>query len=124
MLTIRPVSDLQEVTSLTGPCSQQAAVEPTQWAAPDSVSLVASTSEGTPAGVVLLTPDKRVAGKATSYRLVWLFVAPEFRKLGVAKTLLREAAAQVAQAGAKRIHVCIRPCNSEAIALFDQLEPN
>lgn len=124
MLTIRPVSDLHEVVALTGPCSQQAAVEPTQWAAPDSVSLVASTPEGDPAGVVLLTPDKRVAGKVTSYRLVWLYVAPEYRKQGVARSLLREAATQVAKAGANRVHVCIRPSNPDAIALFDQLEAN
>lgn len=121
---IRPVSDQQEIQPLVSACDQQAPVDPVQWGAPDSVALLASTPDGVAAGVVLLTPDKRVVGKVTSYRLAWLYVAPNFRKQGLAKALLREAAARVAEAGANRVHVCIRPSNGPAIALFDQVEPN
>ncbi|HYG59259.1 MAG TPA: GNAT family N-acetyltransferase [Symbiobacteriaceae bacterium] len=124
MYVIRPVSGQQEILSLTGPDACQPAVDPDAWTAPNRISLVAVTEDGSPIGCVLLTPDKRVADTIKSFRLAWLYVIAEHRGQGVARALLREAAARAGKVGVNRIHVCLRPRNCSGVAMFDSLEPS
>lgn len=88
----------------------------------ETFGLIASNGDGEPQGGALLMPQKRVAGKVISYRVVWLYTAPE-AEAEVECRILHEAAAMAANRGAKAMQVSVRPKNGSMLAACEKLPP-
>ena len=120
MSTVRFLASPMDLASIPGPGEPLPSAE--DCVCHDAIALGAVTEDGSLIGGLLLLPAKQVAGQILSYRLAWLYVQPEHRRQGVAKSLLCKAACAAQNRGASRISVCIRPRNTSGAALFETLD--
>lgn len=86
----------------------------------DSVILVA-IEEGRLAGFTQLYPMFTSVGLGKTYLLNDLFVAPDFRKKGVGRALLDEAAGFARTQGAVRMHLETGADNDSAQSLYEKV---
>lgn len=123
MYAVRPAESLQAAISLP----RMQPMLPKDLKASElsrlSVACVASDPQGRPAGVILLCPDKWAATIPCSYRVTWLGMDPESASPGLECDLLKAGARAVAQHGARRIHVPVRPRNTDTMAACQSIGP-
>lgn len=86
----------------------------------ESVVLLALTSSSS-AGFTQLYPSFSSVGAARTYLLNDLFVQPEYRRSGVAKLLMTEAARYARALGATRLSLSTAHTNASAQRLYESL---
>ncbi|MDF2630342.1 MAG: Acetyltransferase family [Symbiobacteriaceae bacterium] len=120
MSTVRYLASPMDLASI--PAEGEPLPSAEDCVSPGSLALAAVTDDGTLIGGLLLLPAKRVGDQVLAYKLAWLYVRPEHRRHGVARSLLCKAACAADSRGVHRISVCIRPRNTAGAALFDTLD--
>lgn len=120
MSTVRFLASPMDLASIPGEGEPLPSAE--DCVCPGAVALGAVAEDGSLIGGLLLLPAKQVGGQILSYRLAWLYVRPEHRRQGVARSLLCKAACAAQTRGANRISVCIHPRNTSGAALFETLD--
>lgn len=120
MSTVRFLASPMDLASIPGQGEPMPSAE--DCVCPCAIALGAVTDDGSLIGGLLLLPAKQVGGLTLSYRLAWLYVQPEHRRQGVARSLLCKAACAAQTRGAKCIAVSIRPRNTSGAALFETLD--
>lgn len=123
MVTVLQIQGHQDAARLQGFVGPHAQVRPEAWPEADNLGFVAETVTGAVVGALLLTPDKRLAGRVTSYRLAFLKADEMSGQPEIAKALLQAAADAAAHEGVARIHAFIRPDDQSKLDLFDSFGP-
>lgn len=89
------------------------------WAEQDGACLVVGTYEGTPVGYALARYRPLLGLEARAARLLWLYVEPEAREVGVGRCLLEAVTAWAMAAGAGGLDVPVLPGDRRTKALLE-----
>ena len=114
--------DLPAVLAIQGECPQAA-----QWLTADYARLLETTGVLFLVAEVELEAAAKVAGFAAFHQVLDeadlrnLAVAPEYRRLGVARALIEAACSRLRQTGTKRAFLEVRVSNEPALLLYYSL---